>query len=78
MAAAFACMTDVELVEQSFEIAWSVLERSGELRERERAAQLLATTIIDMIGRGERRRLLLSNRAIETYRRQKRPLGLVT
>ena len=70
-------MTDTELVEQSFEIAWSVLERSGELRERERAALFLADTIVDMVGRGERRRLLLSNRAIELYRKQKGTLTLV-
>ena len=33
-------MTDDALVEESFEIAWTVLERSGELGDREQAAKL--------------------------------------
>ena len=29
----FLRMADIELIEQSFQIAWGVLERTGELRE---------------------------------------------
>ena len=38
-------MTDFDLMEQSLAIAWSVLERSGELREREEACEFLVTEI---------------------------------
>jgi len=68
-------MTDTELVEQSFQIAWSVLERTGELREANWSANFLLDEIIEMIRCGERRRLVLSNRAIDAYRHQ--PVKLV-
>jgi hypothetical protein len=39
-------MTDTELIEQSFQIAWSVLERTGELREPNWSANFLLDEII--------------------------------
>jgi len=69
-------MTDTELVEQSFQIAWSVLERNGELREANWSANFLLDGIIEMIRCGEWRRLVLSNRAIDAYRHQ--PVKLVS
>jgi hypothetical protein len=69
-------MTDSELIEQSFEIAWSALEKSGELRDANRSANFLLDEIIGMVKRGERRRLVLSNRAIDAYRHQ--PIRLVS
>jgi hypothetical protein len=64
----FLRMADIELIEQSFQIAWSVLERTGELREPNWSANFLLDEIIGMLRCGERRRLALSNRAIDAYR----------
>ena len=68
-------MTDTELFEQSFDIAWSVLQRTGELGEPNDASRFLFDNIAFMMRRGERRRLLLSNSAIDAYRR--RPIKLI-
>ena len=62
-------MTDAELFEQSFNIAWNVLERTGELGEPAATTRFLGERIAGMMRRGERRRLLLSNLAIDDYRR---------
>jgi hypothetical protein len=69
-------MTDTDLIEQSFAIAWSVLEKSGELRDPNWSAIFLLDEIIGMIRCGERRRLILSNCAIDAYRHQ--PVKLVS
>jgi hypothetical protein len=66
----FLRMTDIELIEQSFQIAWGVLERTGELGEPNWSANFLLDEIIGMLRCGERRRLALSNRAIDAYRNQ--------
>jgi len=50
------------LVENSIQIAWDYLERTGELGNPEIASQVLLDTIVIMIRHGERRKLLLSNR----------------
>ena len=63
-------MTDSELIEQSFAIAWSVLERSGELGEPNWSANFLLDEIIKRVRCGERHRLVLSNCAIDAYRHQ--------
>jgi hypothetical protein len=63
-------MTDSELIEQSFEISWSVLEKSGELRDPNWSANFLLDEIIGKFRCGERRRLVLSNCAIDAYRHQ--------
>ncbi|NOJ46026.1 hypothetical protein HCN50_07145 [Bradyrhizobium sp. WSM 1744] len=63
-------MSDNELFEQSFTIAWNVLERTGELGEPIDTSRILSDTIIGMMRRGEKRRLLLSNVAIDEYRRR--------
>ena len=69
-------MTDTELIEQSFQIAWSVLERTGELGEPNWSANFLLDEIIERFRCGERRRLVLSNCAIDAYRHQ--PVKLVS
>ena len=71
----FIWMTDTDLFERSFNIAWSVLERTGELAEPNDASRFLFEKIANMMKRGERRRLLLSNCAIDAYRL--RPVRLV-
>jgi hypothetical protein len=71
----FIWMTDTDLFERSFNIAWSVLERTGELAEPNDASRFLFEKIANMMKRDERRRLLLSNCAIDAYRL--RPVRLV-
>jgi hypothetical protein len=55
------------LMEKSIEIAWDYLERTGELGDPQVAAQFLANKVETMLLQGERRRLILSNRAISAY-----------
>ncbi|MCC8954139.1 hypothetical protein H8B02_11935 [Bradyrhizobium sp. Pear77] len=58
------------LVEHSVQIAWEFLERSGDLGDAAEASRFLSCKIQQMVRKGERSRLLLSNRAIEAYRRR--------
>jgi hypothetical protein len=69
-----------KLMEQSIHIAWDYLDRTGELGEPETAARILLSTVEAMIRNGERRPLMLSNRAIIAYKRFKteRHLALVS
>jgi hypothetical protein len=59
------------LLEESFQIAWDYLERSGEIDDAAIASRHLGDTIELMIRHGQRSRLLLSNRAITAYLRFK-------
>lgn len=59
------------LVENAFMIAWDYLEATGDLGEPESAARELLDTIEGMIQRGERRRILIANVAIDTYIRRR-------
>jgi hypothetical protein len=56
-----------QLLEDSFQIAWEYLERTGELGDNTVASRFLSDTIEAMIRRGQRSRLGLSNRAISAY-----------
>lgn len=58
-------------MENSVQIAWDYLERTGELGEPEVASRFLLDTIEVMVRRGERRRLILSNKAIDAYKQFK-------
>jgi hypothetical protein len=58
-----------QLLEDSFQIAWEYLERSGELGDGAAASQFLSDVIETMIRWGQRSRLALSNRAINAYQR---------
>jgi hypothetical protein len=58
-----------QLLEESFQIAWEYLERSGELGDGASASRFLSDVIESMIRRGQRSRLALSNRAISAYQR---------
>jgi len=53
----------------SFQIAWDYLEAVGELVDPETTARHLLDTIETMIRLNERRRLVLSNKAIIAYQR---------
>jgi len=71
-------MTDDETLEQSFNIAWRVLRQSGDMGDENEAAGFLLNRIEGMMQRGEKRRLLLSNRAIDGYRLRYQLLRLVS
>lgn len=68
------------LMENSIQIAWDYLEATGELGDAEVAARFLTDAVETMIRRGETRKLMLANRAINAYKRFKteRPLSLVS
>ena len=51
-----------QLLEDSFQIAWEYLERTGELGDATAASRFLSDTIETMIRRGQRSRLSLSHR----------------
>ena len=59
------------LVESAFMIAWGYLEATGELGEPEATARELLDTIEAMIRRGERRRILIANVAIDEYKHRR-------
>jgi hypothetical protein len=60
-----------QLLEDSFQIAREYLERSGELGDGASASRFLSDVIETMIGRGQRSRLALANRAINAYQRSR-------
>src|ERR1700704_6334584 len=62
------------LMEESVQIAWDYLERTGEIDDPLEASKFLTEVIEAMIRQGTKSRLLLSNRAITAY--QKRNVGL--
>jgi hypothetical protein len=57
------------LIENSIEIAWNYLDRAGELGDAVVASRVLLQSIESMVFRGERRRLMLANKAITEYQR---------
>jgi len=59
------------LLENSIQIAWDYLERTGELGDPAVASPILLDSIEGLIRRGERRKLMLSNKAIDAYKRFK-------
>lgn len=59
------------LVEKSIQIAWDFLERSGEIDNASETSRFLLKVVDRMVLDGERRKLMLSNRAIEAYRQYK-------
>ena len=65
------------LMERSIQIAWDYLERSGELGEPEAASRVLLDSVELMVRQGERRQLVLSNRAIDAYKRFRKELQSV-
>ena len=56
------------LVENSLQIAWDFLDASGEIEDPQQTAEVLLGAIKTLLLRGENRRLMLSNRAIDTFR----------
>jgi hypothetical protein len=60
------------LIKNSIQIAWDYLERAGEIEDAAVASRFLAGAVELVIRRGERRRLLLSNKVITAYLRFKK------
>jgi hypothetical protein len=60
----------------SFQTAWDYLDAMGELGSPDRTASHLLDTIEAMVRHGERRPLLLSNKAIASYQRFRAEQGL--
>ncbi|WP_441235690.1 hypothetical protein [Bradyrhizobium sp. 930_D9_N1_4] len=56
-------------VESAFFIAWSCLEKSGELGPPDETANVLLDAIEAQLRTGERRQLMLANKAIDTWRK---------
>ena len=56
------------LVENSLQITWGFLDASGEIEDPQQTAEVLLGAIKTLLLRGENRRLMLSNRAIDTFR----------
>lgn len=63
-------MMPANALEESFDIAWSFLERSGELKGAAESANIILDSIERQLRTGERRKLVLANRAISSYRAQ--------
>jgi hypothetical protein len=59
-------------VESAFFIAWRFLEKSGELGSPDTSANIILDAIEAQLKTGERRPLLLANRAISARRRMNR------
>jgi hypothetical protein len=59
------------LMDDSIQIAWDYLKRAGEIDDSGMARRFLVIYIEGLIRRGERRRLLLSNKAITAYQNSK-------
>jgi hypothetical protein len=57
------------LMEESLQIAWDYLERTGEIEDTWVASKYLGDAIELMIRQGQRSRLVISNRAITAYLR---------
>lgn len=55
-------------VESAFFTAWSCLEKSGELGPPDATANFLLDAIEAQLRTGERRHLMLANRAIDAFR----------
>ena len=59
-------------MENAVQIAWDVWEWSGEIDDPGDARRFLLKTVADLVTKGERRRLMLVNRAIDAYRHRRK------
>jgi hypothetical protein len=60
------------LLHEATQIAFDYLERAGEIEDPTRAYQFLAARVEALMHEGVTHRLLLSNRAISAYQRERR------
>jgi hypothetical protein len=66
----------VTLMQESLQIAWDYLERTGELDNPRVASRLLGESIESMVSQGQRSRLVISNRAIAAYQKFRKADGV--
>ncbi|MBR1216220.1 hypothetical protein [Bradyrhizobium sp. JYMT SZCCT0180] len=66
------------LIENSLQIAWDYLDGIGELADQQQTAEFLLRNIQSQVLKGESRTLMLSNRAIESFRHCQNPLQLAS
>jgi hypothetical protein len=59
------------LMEIAIQIAWDYLERSGEMRYPAEANRVVLKSVESQVFKGERRRLMLANKAIDDYKKFK-------
>jgi hypothetical protein len=65
------------LLETSLQIAWDFLDGTGGIADPQETAEFLLANITTQVPQGERRKLALSNRAINAFR-QRSHLQLVS
>jgi hypothetical protein len=65
------------LLETSLQIAWDFLDGTGSIADPQETAEFLLANITTQVRQGERRKLALSNRAINAFR-QRSHLQLVS
>lgn len=63
------------LMEESIQIAWDYLERTGQIDDPEFASAFLLKAVEQAVRLGERRKLMLSNLAITAYERARQGLA---
>jgi hypothetical protein len=66
------------VVDVSFFIAWTYLEKTGELGQPDLSATILLDAIEALIKRGERRPLMLANKAITAHREHAMRSGVLS
>ena len=57
------------LMENAIRIAWDYLEGTGQIDDAAFASRFLLNTVEEIVRKGERRRLVISNRAITAFER---------
>jgi len=57
------------LLEQSFQIAWDYLDRTGQTSGRDTEIKFVSNAIIQMISEGTTNKIVLANRAIAKFER---------
>lgn len=55
------------LIENAIQIAWHYLESTGQITDSAEASKFLLKTVDEMVLKGEFRKLMLANRAIDAY-----------
>jgi hypothetical protein len=63
------------LMEVAIQIAWDYLERSGDMGDPAEASRVLLKSVQSQLFTGERRRLMLANKAISDYKRSRAAQG---
>ncbi|MET3973049.1 hypothetical protein ACVWXN_000440 [Bradyrhizobium sp. i1.4.4] len=63
------------LIEDSIQIARDYLERTGEIGNAAEVSRFLLRIVDEMVLKGEHRKLMLANRAIEAYQRHRQAMA---